>query len=448
MTLRSLLFSMVLPALIASCSKSSSDDSASQGSMKFSMRTTGKVSASLALASSATDYRNSSIASGAPTTLTVYVTKMYLSGTSGSKTIFYDADGKPIRIGSKSVDISSLFTSYACVDSTGTPVTTITECPCGLDTNKAAIAKNSDGTCPDQGNGGVATVSADEGTYTKLTVDFQVRAKVKGCVTGNFTSAASNGTSTQGARTYCTKSAYHTFQSTPGAATAASFETTSANAEEMDYQISKANELYTDTTKTFTMDFPIKDSVTIAKDAATTPTLTMMIDTNRMLRFYNQNVTQNPNPGMSSSRSYFFSTVFEESAYVFVGTPGDIRGFQWWTDACASNTTGATCSGSTSVVAGWMTIIKDSATKPLVVGAMPDDDNSLVLVKGSNKSTSGIDQAAFTASGSNYDVKYTLSSDSGTIKAVNIDADVGSTQTLSLIGLQSYGGVIYLKRGL
>lgn len=448
MSIKFVLIFALLPTLWSGCSKSSSDDSAAQGGMKFSMRTTGKTSTSLALASSASDYKNSSITSGAPTTLTIYVTKMYLSGTSGSKTIFYDADGKPIRIGSKSVDISSLFTNYACVDSSGIPVTTITECPCGLDSNKAAIAKSSDGSCPDQGNGGVATVTADEGTYSKLTVDFQVRAKVKGCVTGNFTTVGSSSTSTQGTRTYCTKTAYHTFQSTPGAATAASFETTSANAEEMDYQISKANELYTDTTKTFTMDFPIKDNVTIAKDAATTPTLTMMIDTNRMLRFYNQNVTQNPNPGMSSSRSYFFSTVFEESAYVFVGTAGDIRGFQWWTDACASNTTGATCSGSTTVVAGWMTIIKDSSGKPLVVGAMPDDDNSLVVVKGSNKSSAGIDQAAFTASGTNYDVKYTLSSDSGTIKAVNVDADVGSTQTLSLIGLQSYGGSIYLKRGL
>ena len=448
MRFKMLAFSILLGTIVASCGKKSSGSSTAQGSMKLNMRTTGKAPTSLALAAAQTVFRNSAIASGAPSALTVYVTKMSLGGASGDKTIFYEAAGKPIRVGSTAIDISSLFTTYACVDSSGVPVTTITECPCGLDSDKKAIAKSSDGTCPDKGSGGVANVSTDEGTYTKISVEFQVRAKVKGCATGNFTTVSSNGTDTQGSRTYCTKASASTFSATPGVGLASDLEGTLAAAQEMDYQLPKANELYTDPTKTFTMDFPIKDSVTISSSATTTPTLTMMIDPNRMLRFYNQNVTTNPNPGMSSTRSYFFNTVFEESSFVFVGTPGDIRGFQWWTEACANNTTGATCSGSTTIVSGWMTVIKDSAGKPLVVGVMPDDDNALTIIKGSNKSSAGIDQAAFTASGSNYDIKYTLSGSTGSLKGINLDAAVSSTQTASFTGLQSYGGILYLMRGL
>ena len=95
-----------------------------------------------------------------------------------------------------------------------------------------------------------------------------------------------------------------------------------------------------------------------------------------------------------------------------------------------------------------MTVIKDSAGKPLVVGVMPDDDNALTIIKGSNKSSAGIDQAAFTASGSNYDIKYTLSGSTGSLKGINLDAAVSSTQTASFTGLQSYGGILYLMRGL
>jgi hypothetical protein len=173
-----------------------------------------------------------------------------------------------------------------------------------------------------------------------------------------------------------------------------------------------------------------------------------------MLRFFNVNEAKAPNPGMSDSRAYFFSTVFEESAFVFVGRPGDIRGFSWVIDACSSNPTGAACSsGNISTVAGWMTIIKDSNGKPLVVGIMPDDDNSFTVLKGSNKSSSGIDSTAFTANGSNYDVAFKLSSKSGALKNVNLDAALNSVQTVNATSglpdqLTGWGGQTALTRKL
>jgi hypothetical protein len=432
----------------SSCGKKDSEDEGPSGTLRFAMKTTGKPSTALSLASAATDFRNTSIASGAPTSLKIYLTKMSLKGDSGEKTIFYDGAGKAINIGSSTVDISNLFTNYACVDSSGVPVDGIKECPCGLDNEKKAIAKNAEGTCPDSGNGAVGSAQVGVGTFTTLRAEFSVRAKVKGCVTGNFGTIGSNGAGTQGSRTYCTKASAHTFQATPGVAAASELPTTLATAEEMDYQLTKANELYTDTTRTSFIEFPIKGGVKIEETTATPPTLTLMIDTNRMLRFYNMNITQSPNPGMSSSRAYFFNTVFEESTFVFAGQPGAIRGFQWWTDACQNNTTGATCTGSTTVVAGWMTIIKDSASAPLVVGLMPDDDNTATIIKGSNKSSAGIDQGAFTASGTNYDIAYALGELKGTLKAIDVDSTVGTTQTKSFIGFQNYGGALYLKRGL
>jgi hypothetical protein len=266
-------------------------------------------------------------------------------------------------------------------------------------------------------------------------------------VTGDFTTISSTDASSQGSHTYCTKASATTFQPTPGVAAASELEGNSA--EEMDYQLPKANQLYTNTAETFMMEFPIQGGVTLTKDGPS-PLMTMVIDSNRMLRFYNKNQIKNPNPGMSDSRAYFFNTVFEESAFVFVGAAGDIRGFKWWTEACANNTNGDPCTGnSNSIVAGWMTVVKDAEGKPLVIGAMPDDDNSLTIVKGSNKTAEGLKSSAFVAKGANYDLTYSLGTEGlGQIFNVNLDAAVGSTQTTSFTGLQSYGGNIYLQRAL
>jgi hypothetical protein len=373
---------------------------------------------------------------------------MALEGSSGAQIIFSDENGKAITVRDKTVDISDLFTTYACVDNTGTPVVGVSECPCGLDADKNPVAKDAaTNSCPDTGSTPTASVPSSSGTYNKLSVEFSVRAKVKGCVTGNFSTVGSNGASTQGQHTYCTKATANTFQSTPGVSDASELEGIAA--EEMDYQLPKANQLYSDASSTFMMEFPISEGVTLT-EGGSSPLMTMVIDTNRMLRFYNKNQTKSPNPGMSDSRAYFFNTVFEESAFVFVGGAGEIRGFNWWTDACKPYTLGTSCSaGNSSVVAGWMTVIKDTNGKPLVVGLMPDDDNSLTIVKGSNKSAEGLKSIAFEATGANYNVTYSLGTEgTGQIKNVNLDAAVGSTQTTTFSGLMEYGGDFYLKRGL
>jgi hypothetical protein len=79
-----------------------------------------------------------------------------------------------------------------------------------------------------------------------------------------------------------------------------------------------------------------------------------------------------------------------------------------------------------------MTVIKDSDGKPIIVGIMPDDDNSLTVLKGSNKNSNGLDSGAFTASGSNYDIMFSLGTEgSGTIKNVSLDGALSSTQTVA-----------------
>ncbi len=422
-------FAIATTAIFSGCGKKKSDSSeGSSGKINLSMKTSGAPSTTFNFAPDVVGtFKNTSIASGRPDSLKLYIVKMTLEGSQGTKTIFEDTAGKSISVGSKTIDISNLFTEYSCLNSAGSPVAGVTECPCGLDSSNAAISKNADGSCPDSGNGATASVSVSDGNYTKLNVEFQVRAKVKGCVTGDFTTVGSP--PQQGVKTYCTQASGHTFKSEPGLAAATDFP--SSGAEEMDYQISKASELYTDATKTFTMQFPIQGGVTVTS-GGTAPSLTMMLDTNRMLRFFNVNINQAPNPGMSSTRAYFFSTVFEESSFVFVGRPGDIRGFSWVIDSCANNSTGVECTTSTQSVAGWMTVIKDSDGKPIIVGIMPDDDNSLTVLKGSNKNSNGLDSGAFTASGSNYDIMFSLGTEgSGTIKNVSLDGALSSTQTVA-----------------
>jgi hypothetical protein len=436
---------------LSACSKSDDSDSSSAESSQLLLqfKTSAKPSASLALAPSETDFRNSAIAAGRPDSLTIYIKRMALEGANGANIIFSDTAGKAIIVKDKTVDISDLFTTYACIDNaTGTPVEGVGECPCGLDADKKPVAKDATtNSCPDTGSAPTASVPATAGTYTKLSVEFSVRAKVKGCVTGNFSTVGSNGAATQGAHTYCTKASASTFQATPGVSTASELE--GITAEEMDYQLPKANQLYSSASDTFKMEFTISGGVTLT-EGGTSPLMSMVIDTNRMLRFYNKNQTKSPNPGMSDSRAYFFNTVFEESAFVFVGGAGEVRGFKWWTDACKPYTSGTACSaGSSSNVAGWMTVIKDVNGSPIVLGLMPDDDNSLTIVKGSNKSAEGLKSAAFQKTGSNYNLTYSLGTEgTGQILDVNLDADFGTTQTKNFSGLQEYGGSIYLKRGL
>ncbi|SMF16284.1 hypothetical protein [Pseudobacteriovorax antillogorgiicola] len=445
------LIALFLATCFLTLSCGEEEEEEATGSIKISMTTTGTPSSSsLNLLSTAADFRNSSIASGAPDSMTIYIQKIALQqGSTGSPyTVFYDEAGKGIKVSSGKVDISQLFTVYECIGNDGIPVEGL-ECPCGLDDDDAPVEYNEDGTCPGEGTDAVGIAPASEGTYDYIAIDYYQRAKVTGCVTGNFSSTSdSGGADTQGERTYCTQESLHTFQSTQGAASASEFE--NVTAQEMNLQVSLGSDLTQDETETISYKYPLSESITVSADSS--PTMTMVIDTNRMLRFYNQNVTQSINPGVPSDRSFFFNTVFDYSVFAFVGSPGDIRGFQWWTDACSGTVTAdrlCADSGNVQTVAGWLTVVKDSSGTPLVAGFMPDDDNSWTIIKGSNKSADGLDADAFTADGANYNIGFSLGTDgAGTIYGANLDADLNSTQEITFEGLQSSYGKLYLNRQL
>lgn len=442
--------------LLWNCSKSESDSGGGDGvdpgdsTITLTLKTPDPVDASgFALT---TGFQNTAIASGPAKELTLYIEKMVLSGDAGSKTIFYSAKPKGIAVKDGRVDVSDLFTEYQCVKPDGVPVEEVTDCPCGLDDEGAAVAANEDGTCPATGSDSVGVLAVNSGSYDELTVSFGVRAKMKGCVTGNFGTIGSNGPETQGEHTYCTIASGHTFQDNDETIDNTLYEVAESAAETMDVQVSKYNAMYTaaEIDKTVNLSFPINGGVTVEKDGEA-PNLNLLIDPNRLLRYYNNNITQAPNPGMWDTRPYFFSTVFEESVFVFVGAVGSIQGYSWMTTSCNASPMpdDRLCTGQTGSVAGWSTFVIDSDGTPILGSAMPDDDNTLTIIKGSNKSMAGIDQDAFVANGSTYDFTLKLGDNmSATYYGLDFTTEVGEVLNTTFVGFQDYYGAIAMERGL
>lgn len=442
---------LLLSSLSFSCKKS--EEEKPTGTLQMSMRLAASDSTgALALDASPSDFRATAIVSGPPDEMKLVIKKMSLISSSGSDqiTIYSNSEGKELVVKSGNIDLSSLFTRYACLDNAGNPVEGV-ECPCGLDSDNKPVEKDEAGSCkyPEGYVPPSGLMEVQEGTFGSLRVEFGIGAKMKGCVTGNYSTM--NNPVVQGVHTYCTNSAKSTLQATQGG-TNADFEIAPSSATEMLVQLGGEEPMPTSDSRTYGLNFPIKGNIEIKEGQ--TADLTMVLDANRLLRFYNQNTpTQGPSPGSPLNTSYFFTgQVFDNSVFVFVGKPGEIRGFQTWTSACNTTPKPADriCTGAGSVVTGWVTVVKDPDAKPLLLGLNPDDDNTLTIIKGSNKSENGIDPTAFVANGSNYDMVYKLGNEGGgTIYNINLDAAVGSTQTSTFeckIQTNDYYGKIYLKR--
>ena len=461
-----LLASLALFTNFGCSKKNDSSDNGSSGTkgtmlMQLVLPSKAKTSTGLYLLdTTADDFRSGAIASGKPDEFVINIKSISLSNDSGDVLPIYSStEGANIRAKAGKVDISELFTRYSCFSKSGTPLEGI-DCPCGLDANDQPVAKDSTGVCPanEDGTAPKGIVEVKTGTFTKLQVQYGIAAKMKGCVTGNYSTVGSPAVT--GIHTYCTNSNKSTFQDQQGGQNA-DFETTSANATEMLVQLGgqtpmpKSSSGSGTGSDTVTGNYTIKGGLTINEtDKAN---LTLVIDDNRMLRFYNQNTpTQAPNPGMPLNTSYFFTgQLFDQSVYVFAGSPGEIRGFQWWAEACNTTPKPADriCQGNdTKIVAGWMTIIMSPDGDPMVVGLMPDDDNTLTVIKGSNMSSEGVDTSVFAKTGTSFDITYKLGSDGGgTLYGVNLADSVGNTQTGTFackIQSNDYYGKVYFKRGL
>ncbi len=446
------------------CKKSDSDSTPAAtptGSLRISLvasgepATTGLVKSEI----SASSFQNGNIASGSPVEMSVSFAKMTLvnSKTNESLPIFVEPDGKEVKIVGSSVDLSNLFTKIECLKSDGT-VFEVPEgktCKCGVDAagvliDQVSVTDVNGATtlgCPEHKEGetppfGVLEVD-QEGEFDKLTVEFINKGTAAGCVEGNFKA--------YGAKTYCTK----TGLDLDSATTLTRSLYPSADPTTSTIYWSKSGK---DGNAQFNASYPMDKTIAITADGET-PAITMVIDQGRILRFFDGETSQGPNPGAGTpgDKAYFFSTIFENSTYIFVGQAGSIRGYRYSLAATHGVDLGTavpaegsrTCVSDCKNVNGWLTIIEDTKGAPLAISLMPDDDNAFTVMKGGNYDSSNpgaILQSQLQVNGNNWTLNYNqLNSSavglSGSIVDLDSTKDVGTTQTLEFDAKQTDTGL-------
>jgi hypothetical protein len=487
-----IFFSFLTTLTVTACTDktSKSTPASSIAKLQFGIRSINVGSRAILHASSiirpldqtaVTDFKNQSIASGAPDRLKVTITKISLEGADSSTSalkLFDNSDGKEIDIIGSRVDLGDMFSDYDCIDGNGKTFTLAAgqSCECGFDSEENPLGKvdvtqtDEAGTtttlemCPQDdptytgtqaGGGSVTSIQGSSGVYKSVKVTFKRKASIQGCVTGDFLNPGSDSGNITGKHTYCSQSAHGLYKNI-GGSTNEAFENKAA--ELMDFDLAMAGS--SDTGDTLELTFPINGNLNL--EAGKSTALTMVMDTNRLLRFYNQNRTEGPNPGAPTKVSYFFTTVFNSSIYVFAGQPGSIQGYQWVTKACteiedANVPTDRDCNSSSAfTVAGWFTVILDSSDVPMAINFMPDDDNTLTVIKGSNHGVDATGSASWdrtlvSSKGSNiYDLSYSLGEgQSGTLFNFDVSATLNnSVSNVSFRGLQKSHGTVTLIRKL
>ena len=206
-------------------------------------------------------------------------------------------------------------------------------------------------------------------TMTKVNLTFATEAKIKGTLTAMFNIAPSSVSHNEVLKTFYTKAAYpyDAVAHTGGAADFTPFET--GPAEEASVSVGS------DASETV-VELPILSG----EIDISSPTLTILVDLNRMLRFYdglNEINHGGVGPADLADKAYFFSdSTFRGSIAAFLGTPGTIQGYQ--TEFAAYYADKVIPEG----VPGWMTIMFDAQGNFLSGLLMGDDDNSLTIAKG------------------------------------------------------------------
>lgn len=438
---------------LPSCAKKSDDDkettdTAAPGSLNIVVSSAGDPGASSFVGADpdSDDFNSWSIMSGSPDELVVYVKKMSLVGEDSHEVPILAAedDPKPIKIRGKAVNISDLFTKIQCMDADGN-VVDVPEgktCECGIDAAGALIdeIEFEDGTkgCPELAEGEtppMGSIPVDQtGDFTTLRVSFAAVGEMKGCLTGKFKLSPNDTTTVT--KTACTQTALGAEELANGA-TPELEDYPETGAEMAGIALGKSGSITND----LNIDFNIKGGITIGGEE--TPTITLMIDRGRLLRFYwNNGAGSSPSPDMPSTSSYFFTTIFENSTMVFVGQPGDILGYKFTASAIrqpssVSKPADNICldSETCTTINGWVTAIMDKDGLPLAINVMPDDDNVLTVLKGGNYSSNPgeLDPTMFEKqSGNIYNVGYNLGDElSGTIYAIDFDAALDTEQVTS-----------------
>ena len=412
------------------------------------------------------DFNSSSIASGAPEDVKLYIKSIKLSNSGDSsldETIFQDVNGKAIYIHSGKVDISSLFQASVvpaeCTLSNG-------ERSVYQNTNVIAFNENLGSVVLkeyDENNGVitignvVATISCPTSnqakiqvparSYASIKIEFLRRAQMNGCVTGNFSDAGTKA-GIAGTHTYCTQTGKSTFDNDD--TNNNDFEKNSSSIMDVDLKLLDKGRT-TDKTESFQVNYPIDGNITLK--VGETTSLTMLFDLNRMLRYFNNGRTDNQAPSTQAPNSftYFYSLDLKRDnvAYAFVGEAGSIYGYRTVLEGCSDlpMPVDRVCSNVQETVGLWMTSVYDKNNNHIKTTFMPDDDNAFTTIKGS---TDNITNPLVDVGNGRFNIKYGLDEDTqGTIfnfkHATSVDDKVDG---VTFEGFQDTYGQLYMERKL
>jgi len=412
------------------------------------------------------EFNSSSIISGAPEDIKLYIKSIKLSNSGDSQfdeTIFSNTNGKAITVHSGTVDISSLFDANvvpeACTllngerfvyensnviafnENTGT----VTLKAYSEDANGNVTINNVVATidCP-HSNSAELQISAK--SYSNIKIEYLKKAKIKGCLTGSFTDIGTK-TGIAGTHTYCTQYGKNSFENDD--TQNIDFEKSISEVMEVDLKILEGRGI--DKTESFTISYPIPGGISLT--AGSTTSLTILFDLNRMLRYFNNGRTDNqaPNPSAPNTFTYFYTLDLERDnvAYAFVGKAGSIFGYRSVLEGCTDlpMPTDRVCLNVNNTVGLWMTSVYDKDNNHIKTSFMPDDDNAFTTIKGS---TDDITNPIVDLGGERVNIKYQLdSSTQGTIfnfkHSTNLDDKVDG---VTFEGFQETYGQLYMQRKL
>ncbi len=264
---------------------------------------------------------------------------------------------------------------------------------------------------------GSAAFSVTPGTFKNVTIKYASKAQVKGCVKMLYKCMSSGsdvkdcnaaatadvpgngGSANPVLVNYCTRT-----DKSPYIAGTQNSDFQDKEAQAMDFPLDMPGSSWPQSGD-LSISYNLGSAVTIA--AGDSVDLTLAVDMNRLLRYYNRGrQDQGVNPGAPMDKSYFFSTIFSNSTYAFVGKPGRIYGYEMIARVCSPgatyDATSGHCSDSNAApgvnIPFWVTLITSSEGSPLKMLTSPDDDNDLTIVKGTDRDASrcAIDATAAT----------------------------------------------------
>ncbi len=363
-----------------------------------------------------------SIASGQPDEMDIYIKSIKLKQKDGPDRYIYKEDHpKPLTIHNGKVDISGLFQAQ------------VSKKECFYDDHERITYDDKDALVLKEGNTTIIKEHDENGTtlatftcditntkefnipatsYTDVIVEYSRRAKIKGCVEATFSSYGTK-EGIGGHHKYCTQADKSSFS---GIVTQNSdFENKTPQLMDVDLKIID-NGVSTDPNETFEAYYTIPDGGITLQEGKKSD-LTLLFDLNRMLRYFNDGRDDNQptNPHAPTGMTYFFTLNLDRgaAAYAFVGEVGKIYGYKMVAQACSEDLQKVgddyVCPENAigESVPLWMTSIYSQNGTHMVTNFMPDDNNDWTIVKG----TASGEEAIRDNSDGTFDITYTLGTD-------------------------------------